>query len=607
MPYIHWQVSIAGEIMPESDFFDRNIRALSLTNPHAASRLSGIQVRHAQYKIVESRTGEKIPARVDPNGTVHALHSTMDPVREAKRLIDTSDEGFLVLLGLGGGFYAEAALEREETGTVLVIEFDLEGFVELVSLLDYSRIFGNPRFSLLLDNSGPEIEEAILSLYQPVLSGGIRVIPLRPRTSLDPEAFAMAANAVEAAIGRVSADYSVQAHFGKRWFSNTVRNLMHLRENQEALPAIHRAAVCAAGPSLSLQIERLKESREDLFLIATDTSLPCLLHGGLKPDAVISIDCQHISYYHFMNEERKKTVNHREHGGNTEEDSKGFPEDTLLFLDLASPQLLAAITEKKHFFTGGHPLTRYISQVCIPLPELDISGGNVTYAAVSLAERLGADEIELYGADFSYPNGVTYARGTYIYPIFESRQNRLLPLEAQASAFLYRTPLEKRSNHGGHGVATEDTEKEKNGENHTWYYETGTMKNYRERLEEKCRHMEAALIPVEGLGATISVGQGENRRRNMRAFSCGKVIIKAEDFLRSYREGIVGLPEPGKYSSGYFALLSDKQRIVFTTLLPAAAAIKKRGSTAGFREVFEETRAFCLGEIDTVLGSFQKK
>jgi hypothetical protein len=562
--------------MPESNFFDKNISALSQTNPLASSRLSGVQVRHAQYKIVETRSGEKIPVHVDPTGIVHALHSTMDPGKEAKRLIDTTDDGFVVFLGLGGGFYAEAALEREGTGTVLVIEYEAEGFAELISLLDYSHLFTNPCFRLLLDNSGQEIEEAILSLYQPVLSGGIRVIPLRPRTGLAPEPFLMAANAVEAAIGRVSADYSVQAHFGKRWFSNTVRNLMRLGENHETLPAIQRVAVCAAGPSLLPQIKRLKENRENLFLIATDTSLPCLLHGGLRPDAVISIDCQHISYHHFMT---------------------GVPEETLLFLDLASPPLLAAITEKKHFFTGGHPLTRYISQVCMSLPELDTSGGNVTYAAVSLAEKLGADEIELYGADFSYPNGVTYARGTYIYPIFESRQNRLLPLEAQASAFLYRTPIEKKFNHGGHGVATEDT----------WYYETGTMKNYRERLEEKCKRMEAALIPVEGLGAPISVRQGENQLRNTKTFSNGKTMMKAEDFLRFYREGIASLPEPGKNSAGYLALLSDGQRIVFTTLLPAAAAIKKLKGAAGFREVFEETRVFCLGEIDTVLRLFQKE
>ena len=546
----------------DRDILDINIRALSQTHPLLSSRLSGVQSRHAQYKILESRSGERIPARIDANGTFHALHSTMDPRKEASRLIDTAEGCFLVLLGLGGGFYAEAALERDDIGTVLVIEFDSESFAGLLSLFDFSCIFRNPRFRLLLDNSRAEIEQIIQSLYQPALFGGIRLIPLRPRTSLEPELFIMAGDAVDAAIDRVSSDYSVQAHFGKRWFCNIVRNLTRMGENQEEIPAIKKAAVCAAGPSLSMQIPRLKENREGLFLIAADTSLPCLLNEGLKPDAVISIDCQHISYYHFMN---------------------GLPEETRLFLDLASPPLLADISKRRHFFTGGHPLTRYVSQVCAPLPELDTSGGNVTYAAVSLAEQLGAGEIELYGADFSYPEGGTYARGTYIYQLFASRQNRFFPLEAQASAFLYRTPLEKK-------------------ENLTWYYETGTMKNYRERLEEKSKHMEAAIVPVKGLGAPINVRQNGNTRQNPKAFSRGKSLMKAEDFLRFYREVIAHLPEPGKNPGGYPALLSEEQRIVFTTLLPTAAAIKKRESAADFREVIEETRAFCLAEIDTVLG-----
>ena len=583
-----------------NNLFDKNIRALSQTNSLLASRLSGIQPRYAQYRIVESRSGEKIPAAIDANGTAHALHSAMAPGREAKRLIDTAEDGFLVLLGLWGGFYAEAALERDDIGTVLVIEFDAGGLAELLSLLDYSRLFGNPRFRLLLDNSREEIEQNIVNLYQPVLSGGIRVIPLRPRTALEPEPFIVAANAVEAAINRVSADYSVQAHFGKRWFSNTIRNLLHSGEKQDEISAIHKAAVCAAGPSLSLQIKLLNEKRKDLFIIASDTSLPCLLNGGIKPDAVISIDCQHISYYHFII-------------------SGSLPEETDLFLDLASPPLLAAMAKRKYFFTGGHPLTRYISQVWKFLPELDTSGGNVTHAAISLAEQLGADEIELYGADFSYPLGSTYARGTYIYPFFENRQNRLLPLEAQASAFLYRTPLEKRENHAakwdiwrGHGGTTEDTERKDGKNNHTWYYETGTMKRYRERLEEKCKHMDAALVPVEGLGAPIRARQIENLRQNTKKFSCGKAMMKAEDFLRFYREGIARLPEPGKNAAEYLALLSDEQRIVLTTLLPTAAAIKhglaiRCKSAANFREVLEETRTFCLAEIDTVLGLFKKE
>jgi hypothetical protein len=188
----------------------------------------------------------------------------------------------------------------------------------------------------------------------------------------------------------------------------------------------------------------LADKRKDLFLIAADTSLPALLSAGLEPDAVVSIDCQHISYYHFM---------------------AGIPKETLLFLDLASPPLLTGLGAKTRFFSGGHPLTRYISRYWRPFPEVDTSGANVSYAALSLAELLGARTVELYGADFSYPLGLTYARGSYLYPFFEKSQNRLNSLEALHSAFLYRSPLSK---HSGPGAS--------------WYYETKPLGMYRQRL-----------------------------------------------------------------------------------------------------------------------------
>ena len=580
--------------MDKSYFFDRNLLALSQKNPGLCSALTAAETTHNRYKFLESRNGDVIPAWVDSTGAAHPLHSIMDPKKEAKRLIDTAESGgFLILLGLGGGYYAEAALERDDIGMVLVIEYDINGLSELLCRQNYAHIFGDSRFHILADNTEAEVEAFILDMYRPVMYGGIRVIPLRARTGLDTIPYARAGNAIESAINRVSADYSVQAHFGKRWLSNILRNLRSAEEIHRALPPVRRAAVCAAGPSLTMQIKGLREKRKELFLIAADTSLPCLLYEGLTPDAVISIDCQHISYYHFMD---------------------GIPEGVFLFLDLVSPPLLSSCSGKPMFFSGGHPLTRYISRSWKALPELDTSGGNVTYAAVSLAEQLGAREIELYGADFSYPWGISYAKGTYIYPFFGKYQNRFSPLEAQASAFLYRTPLEKVIRAGGD----------------SWYYENRALTFYRERLEEKSGRMEAVIIPVEGLGAPIKIrrrspgssggtsagaysgnsasgayagasGQSGNMPRNLRIFSFGKATMDAGEFLDHYRNRIAGLPLPGKNTADYLALLKDEDQAVFTTMLPAAAALRRRLPPGDFRELLIETQKFCVNQIDRVL------
>jgi hypothetical protein len=517
----------------------------------------------------------------------------MDPRREGERLIAAalcvpdaspqstdgkrarSAEGYLVLLGLGGGYYAQAALERQDIHRLLVVDYDIHGIAELLASKEYINIFQDSRFHLLVDPD-PEILEAfILETYQPALYGGVRAIPLRTRTELDSLNFGRAGEAVKNAIDRLAGDYSVQAYFGTRWFSNIIRNLFRAEKPERPLPPVRRAAICAAGPSLDIQISRLEESRESRFVIAVDTALPALLYRGIKPDAVVSIDCQHISCCHFM---------------------AGLPRDIPLFLDLASPPLLASLTGNPRFFSGGHPLTRYISRYWRFFPGIDTSGVNVTYAALSLAEYLGAEEIDLYGADFSYPLGRTYARGTYIHPYFEVRQTRLNPQEAQASAFLYRTSLTKKEGDNG----------SKSGG--SWYYVTPLLQSYRENLEVKARSVNAVLTAIPGLGAPVSFPKRPPKRReHLRLFAtglaAGKTTLKAGEFLENYRAGIAALPRPGQNITAFLRELTEQESLILTTLLPACAAMQRRHSELTAPQTLEAVREYSLKELNAVLNS----
>jgi hypothetical protein len=563
--------------------FERNLLALSVSDPGLCSRLSGAETTLNRYKFLESRSGETIPAIVDSGGAAHPLHSLVDPRREGERLISTlKDEEFLIFLGLGGGFTIEAALARRETGRVLIIEYDINGLAELFCSREYVKILGDPRVHVLADPSAEILERYILENYQPALSGGIRSLPLRARVEFSSRHFSQATEAIQNALGRLSADYSVQAYFGTRWFSNIIRNLKRAEEQESPVPPIRRganglrhAAIIAAGPSLDAQLPLLAEKRDSMFLIAADTSLPALLHRGLEPDAVVSIDCQHISYYHFM---------------------WGLPSHIPLFLDLASPPLVAGRAAHPRFFSGGHPLTNYISRFWRFIPPVDTSGANVTYAAFSLAENLGAEKIDLYGADFSYPLGRVYARGTYIFPFFERQQTRLAPMEALFSTFLYRNPLTRL------------------GKESHWYYETNTLRLYRERLEKKLSDTNADVRAVPGLGAPITIqnrgelqhernglqDKGNGVRSDLRIFSSGRTRMSAENFLAEYREKIRCLkPMQGDFNT-YLHSLEDGERMVLATLLPQAAAIRRRDNGLAPAEIIEKVREYCVKEIDKI-------
>jgi hypothetical protein len=449
---------------------------------------------------------------------------------------------------------------------------------------EYISIFNDPRFTLLVDCAGEVLERHILETWKPALHGGIRVIPLRQRVEQDSELFGQAGEAVKKAIDRLSLDYSVQAHFGRRWFSNIIRNVLAAEKSVPSLAPVKKALVCAAGPSLDVQIPRLREygakEKRDCFIISVDTALPALLKNDIKPDAVISIDCQHISYYHFMG------VSPPEDPGFSGERPR-VPPDIPLFLDLAGTPLLASFTENTRFFSGGHPLTRYISRLWRPFPELDTSGANVTYAAVSLAVSLGAGEIELYGADFSYPLGMSYARGTYLNPHFAFRQNRLRSLEAQFSAFLYRNALPQKTDTGC-----------------SWYYDTPVLRGYREALEAKAAVLSVSIRAAPGLGAPISLPASPRRgaAHPLRLFSAGKAAGSAESFLRQYRDDIKALPALFGKDARRPADLSENALLILTTLLPLAAAIKGRRNEVPAAEIFEAAREHSLGELEKIIG-----
>jgi len=77
--------------------------------------------------------------------------------------------------------------------------------------------------------------------------------------------------------------------------------------------------------------------------------------------------------------------------------------------------------------------------------------------------------------------------------------------------------------------------------------------------------------------------------------------MPAEDFLKGYMEGISGLSQGGNSAAFYLASMKAEDEALFTTMLPAAAAIKRYKAGFNFQELLAETKNYCLKEINKVL------
>lgn len=504
----------------------RNLERLSMTDPTLAE---AVRVASPDPRIVSvlSRGGARVPAVRAPTRTA-PLHSLYDPRREARRLAQEGQgEGFVVVLGLGGGFVVEALLASPITSRVLVVEKDASVLCGLLACAELGHLLSDAR--LWITTRLADIRPLILSGWKPALMGGLRVIPLRPWLEQERMHFDAATAEIQDAVEAVRADYSVQAHFGKRWFANMLANLPQVRPASPCAPS-SAAVVTAAGPSLEDHLVELADRPRGVLLVATDTSVPALIGSGVKPDAILSIDCQVYGYHHFL---------------------KGLPEGTALYLDLASPPVLARRFAGARFVASGHPFSRYILAHWLPLPSVDTSGGNVTHAAVSLARGLGAGPITIHGADFSYPRAKPYARGTYLYDVFQSGQCRLSPADSQMVSLAVRNATPERR--GGKIV-----------------YVTATLNAYRVRLQG----LMESVVP-SGIGPAGTATR----------------VPGWKDFLADYAARLRSRPAPAPISG------MDE---VWSTVLPVAARVVKEGCAPG-AAALEEARSWSLDRVDRAL------
>ena len=315
------------------NYLERNLLALSSHNTRLSFQV-GTSEKSPDLEIITSRSGHTVPVFRHDNRKL-PLHSTFDPMREGKRYAQMfSTGGFLVFLGFGAGYHILPFLERNNVSHIIIIDKDIEMFKTVLEVVDLRSLCLDRRVTFLIDYTTGQIKDFILSNYFPAVCGDLQTLHLRSRLQIEKDYFTAVMTVIRQTINTISDDYTVQAHFGKKWYKNTILNLPRAQLATTTLSPVKKAIVTGAGPSLETQISRIRDERTSSYLIATDTSLPALLTYDIKPDLVISIDCQHISYHHFLS---------------------GFPHDIPLVLDLASPPGLTRLTEKLVFIFHFKP------------------------------------------------------------------------------------------------------------------------------------------------------------------------------------------------------------------------------------------------------------
>lgn len=351
------------------------------------------------------------------------MESRYNPERDAQTLCNSIEEAFdfFLVLGIGSGLFIKNLSQRFPHAKILGLEI----YKDDLSFLENSEIVRElEENSLIKLISLDQLEKALVQNYLPAKYGQIKIVEQKAWL-LENKDFVENINLIlKKTIGLISADYSVQAHFGKIWNSNILNNARLAEKYNFALDIdiSKTAVIVAAGPSLDKTISLLKEN-QNFYIISTDTASSILLKNKINPDLIISIDGQNVSYNHFV-----------------ELCPSAYAFD--LSANFSAAKKIAEAGNKIFFFSSGHPLSTAISlSSSNHFPCLFSGAGTVTITALDFAVEAGFKNILILGADFSYSRGKAYAAGSYLDSLYNMTSSRLKSSEQTFSNLMFRTEL----------------------------------------------------------------------------------------------------------------------------------------------------------------------
>ncbi len=382
------------------DFYEKNMNALKEYDPdfYAAYDRDLLNKNIIDPEKIADRTGlqsrEFVPGlAVNGQPTVQArlsghsfyLHSSVDPGREAKMLIDSIGEAeYYSVFGMGLGYHVLEILSRYPSVKVCVYESDIVILQMAFSYVDWTEYIAGDKLDIVYDDPQKlvgklstqfeKMQNAELLIHYPF----IQMVEDEQIRHLLEDFFVTTSSMRE------------QGHLLDENFDALSRlNLPECGELR-SLFADKDVVIVGAGPSVDSQLDMMRKYRDRIMIFATGHIARKLVSNGIIPDVVIITDPQPHMYKQI------EAV-----------DLEGIP---MILLSTASASIVEYYNGQIYvaYQSGYLPAEEKAKSLGATLFE---TGGSVTTTALDISLRFGAKRIIFVGVDLAYTGGNSHALG----------------------------------------------------------------------------------------------------------------------------------------------------------------------------------------------------
>ena len=365
--------------------------------------------KRGNIKIIEdlSLDNKKI-LLIEKNGTEWYLQSRYNAEKACDDWLSQFenklvDDTIILVYGLGDGSYVEKLLKLNDECKIIIYEPCADVFWHVFGRKNIAELLENERVFCAVEGICEGLYDAALETfveyanYQLVFNANLPNYP-----QIFPEKYKWALDRQLYEIKRVILNRNTEIYYSKEMIHNIMelsRDIIEqysvvqltdivCKKEFEGMPAI----LIAAGPSLDKNIEKLKQIKDSVFIMAVDTALNTVLKHDIIPDMTISVD-GHKPLVLFEDERVKNIPISLSAISNAKIIEQN---NAMRFYELEQGEYLSAIYNKLGKEIKGLP-----------------TGGSVANNACSLLTLMGFKTIIFMGLDLAYPGGIEHTKEAY--------------------------------------------------------------------------------------------------------------------------------------------------------------------------------------------------
>lgn len=380
------------------NYFSLNMQALARFNPDLASRLNS--VAPAAADIIQTGAGVPSIRIQNAGGRPFTLHSTVNPLREAERLVESQykeNSNSCMVYGFGLGYHVDFLLEKlPENSSVLIVEPQISIFKLVLALRDLRHLLDNPNVFWAVGEKEHEVPAHFGQIFRVVALEGVTIIAHHPSVRLCGEYFNLIDELCRKWIIAVGGNFLTNVSAVRTYLTNTLTNILAIVDN----PPIKRLFGCfrhvpgiviSAGPSLDKNIGTLRVLEKHAVLICVDTALGPLHRSGVRPHLVLAGDPGEANFRHLQ--------------------GLGETGAALVAEPMTHPRIVSEFVGDKFIMSFDEVLMKKLAELVGDFGIIK-AWGSISTGAFDLVRRLGCDPIVFVGQDLAFSGGRYYAHGT---------------------------------------------------------------------------------------------------------------------------------------------------------------------------------------------------